>query len=1064
MPAAGSFTGVENAAPVKSGSQELETKGNRDWYDPSVKTSYVPRRAREVHVWPLGRSQASPSFRLFDGAGSTGSAAGDQRAAPPHAAPSSSRHVACQASPTLWSRYYFSQSSLVFPNDNRTDSKLVHYDVFIPESGPEPLAFDPRADAWGALPTPEAAVHMQKETLAVMEANLRAAPIEARRPTGHRDMQVGDEAGGLPEDIASIAPFVSARMNKHHLPTFARWVAALRPCSTQNTVESLRPVLTLSQGLLRDLVDGKIQFQDEEVRRARAECERRLVELREIHALEVSRMEERHAKAMEELMATYQTDVAERRKKMVLSAAFGAVDEARLIDEAVAESMAADELEKELSRLRETSEAEIARLKSDLEIQAKLKNELAENINVMRREHDTKRDELQHTIDELARKIELLNGQNFSLQSHIIDLEDELKRVPRQLPSPDVNLGDLLTTTAYRKIKSMSDVVRLTHVVLDRLYAKTKLNCYFLHLDDGVDTERGDNPKGAMLRYVAVDSRTNRRLPSLMGRKVPFKKPTSEGGGIVGLAIGETDAYEIGLVPRDERATGTMTSSGHRSFTGTKRMLLKHAMEENNKAMFIEALQPYGRDTVYVEDVRDITGIKFWRTETDARVPQGGDDAGAQGTPREHTEMEDERDHDAANTAAIVAPDDGGEDGESLPELEGIGDASWRPTEPYFFYAVASVANSTYAVDLRERPIGVLCCDNFEQLVERQNFASMTNDEAITVRHCATAIGNFYAAMTKNKLRSFRGFAGSMMYLSKDHIEKTKFWSDISEALASCRQKKQRVEAMLRDPATKAGLTEMKSYVRPIPEMVIILYHSLRLGRRFTTQLSRLDFNPHRAMNAYLQVLNNTKKKVGVDLRDVYIPADAKLKMQSLPDFSVKLWEHLKDLIVLDDTVEMTKEGRRVHKSFLNVLGAVDMVSVKYGTKDEFEAIVNDLRDVLEHVSESRAKRVGSVCELLRSWLSTCVEIYDCMVHIEELEKTGKDSWQKLMSEEEVAALGVENEEEAKRKAYVLSDESKAILDSAIANFRTPSASPEPSGEAGAGDGASSSAAASASK
>ncbi|GHP11501.1 hypothetical protein PPROV_001022900 [Pycnococcus provasolii] len=289
-----------------------------------------------------------------------------------------------------------------------------------------------------------------------MEANLRAAPIEARRPTGHRDMQVGDEAGGLPEDIASIAPFVSARMNKHHLPTFARWVAALRPCSTQNTVESLRPVLTLSQGLLRDLVDGKIQFQDEEVRRARAECERRLVELREIHALEVSRMEERHAKAMEELMATYQTDVAERRKKMVLSAAFGAVDEARLIDEAVAESMAADELEKELSRLRETSEAEIARLKSDLEIQAKLKNELAENINVMRREHDTKRDELQHTIDELARKIELLNGQNFSLQSHIIDLEDELKRVPRQLPSPDVNLGDLLTTTAYRKIKSMT--------------------------------------------------------------------------------------------------------------------------------------------------------------------------------------------------------------------------------------------------------------------------------------------------------------------------------------------------------------------------------------------------------------------------------------------------------------------------------------------------------------------------------------------------------------------------------------------------------------------------------
>jgi len=73
--------------------------------------------------------------------------------------------------------------------------------------------------------------------------------------------------------------------------------------------------------------------------------------------------------------------------------------------------------------------------------------------------------------------------------------------------------------------------------------------------------------------------------------------------------------------------------------------------------------------------------------------------------------------------------------------------------------------------------------------------------------------------------------------------------------------------------------------------------------------------------------------------------------------------------------------------------------------------------------------------------------------------KTGKDSWQKLMSEEEVAALGVENEEEAKRKAYVLSDESKAILDSAIANFRTPSASPEPSGEV-AGDGASSSAAA----
>ena len=101
----------------------------------------------------------------------------------------------------------------------------------------------------------------------------------------------------------------------------------------------------------------------------------------------------------------------------------------------------------------------------------------------------------------------------------------------------------------------------------------------------------------------------------------------------------------------------------------------------------------------------------------------------------------------------------------------------------------------------------------------------------------------------------------------------------------------------------------------------------------------------------------------------------------------------------------------------------------------------------------------------IRSYCFKCVEIYSCKVHIEELEKTGKDSWQKLItSEEEVAALGVENEEEAKRKAYVLSDESKAILDSAIANFRTPSASPEPSGEAGAGDGASSSAAASASK
>ena len=100
----------------------------------------------------------------------------------------------------------------------------------------------------------------------------------------------------------------------------------------------------------------------------------------------------------------------------------------------------------------------------------------------------------------------------------------------------------------------------------------------------------------------------------------------------------------------------------------------------------------------------------------------------------------------------------------------------------------------------------------------------------------------------------------------------------------------------------------------------------------------------------------------------------------------------------------------------------------------------------------------------IRSYCFKCVEIYSCKVHIEELEKTGKDSWQKLMSEEEVAALGVENEEGAKRKAYVLSDESKAILDSAIANFRTPSASPEPSGEAGAGDGASSSAAASASK
>ena len=255
------------------------------------------------------------------------------------------------------------------------------------------------------------------------------------------------------------------------------------------------------------------------------------------------------------------------------------------------------------------------------------------------------------------------------------------------------------------------------------------------------------------------------------------------------------------------------------------------------------------------------------------------------------------------------------------------------------------------------------------------------------------------------------------------------------EILAECRTKKLRVEALLNDPMTQMGLDELKTYKRPAPEMMIVLYHSLRLSQRFA-EISRLNFDPHNAVNGYLQAMTDQAKSIGVDIREAHKPLDVRLRPLTMKEFSDQMWHSLKELVVVNDSVEHSSAtgARKKNVSFLRALHKVDMLSVKSGSNVDFRGVVDDVRSIVDVIPAQRAKRVSTVCFILRTWLATCVEIYDLQEAIVQLEATGKDTWQTLISESEAVS------KEDRDKMYVLSDECKDILDRAMEHFGKPSA------------------------
>ncbi|GBG64196.1 hypothetical protein CBR_g40896 [Chara braunii] len=196
------------------------------------------------------------------------------------------RSARVQAAALPWTRFFFPADDLGSTPSLRTQ----YFDVYIDDEdenenerrrGPGDIGSESRSSVavsadWGdTMIAPEIAVMREMESL--REQNLRLSYLRCPglppilKSMGDAMAQRGverrsDERGALIEALP-----------KQDITAFARWVTRLRPALTAGaTVQNLLPLLTLSQGLLREVVQQRMDFYLQQV-----EEERRMYKERE---------------------------------------------------------------------------------------------------------------------------------------------------------------------------------------------------------------------------------------------------------------------------------------------------------------------------------------------------------------------------------------------------------------------------------------------------------------------------------------------------------------------------------------------------------------------------------------------------------------------------------------------------------------------------------------------------------------------------------------------------------------------------------------------------------------